>query len=180
MHENSHLMACLCPGRVLGGLRWSAAARASSPTSLRPMRSSPCAARRTRVLRSSLPFASSGHNCMQSTYRSVPAGVGTPTSVFSAVTVKLKEPPNRFSSDLSDADLADLAGTQAASADGEECTRDVRDGMLATPNEAHLAHLTRTPTVRAVAEQAAQERSRTRDASPHQRRHRYTGERDSR
>ena len=162
-------MACLCPGRVLGGLRWSSAARASSPTSLRPMRSSPCAARRTRVLRSSLPFASSGHNCMQSTYRSVPAGVGTPTSVFSsAVTVKLKEPPNRFSSDLSDADLADLAGTQAASADGEECARDVRDGMLATPNEAHLAHLTRTPTVRAVAEQAAQERSRTRDDSPHQ------------
>lgn len=161
-------MACLCPGRALGGLRWSSAARASSPTSLRPMRSSPCAARRTRVLRSSLPFASSGHNCMQSTYRSVPAGVGTPISVFSAVTVKLKEPPNRFSSDLSDADLADLAGTQAASADGEECARDVRDGMLAMPNEAHLAHLTRTPTVRAVAEQAAQERSRTRDDSPHQ------------
>jgi hypothetical protein len=85
---------------------------------------------------------------MQSTYRSVPAGTGTPTSVFSAVTVKLKEPPNRFASDLSDADLADLADTQTASADGEERGRDVRDGMLATPNEAHLAHLTQTPTVR--------------------------------
>jgi hypothetical protein len=71
--------------------------------------------------------------------------------VFSAVTVKLKEPPNRFASDLSDADLADLADTHAASADGEERgrdSRDVRDGMLATPNEAHLAHLTQTPTVR--------------------------------
>ena len=68
--------------------------------------------------------------------------------MFSAVTVKLKEPPNRFASDLSDADLADLADTQAAPADGEERGRDVRDGMLATPNEAHLAHLTQTPTVR--------------------------------
>jgi hypothetical protein len=48
----------------------------SSPTSLRPMRSSPCAARRTRALRSSLPFASLEHNCIQSTYRSVPAGAG--------------------------------------------------------------------------------------------------------
>ena len=67
--------------------------------------------------------------------------------MFSAVTVKLKEPPNRFASDLSDADLADLADTQAAPADGEERGRDVRDGMLATPNEAHLAHLTQTPTV---------------------------------
>jgi hypothetical protein len=85
---------------------------------------------------------------MQSTYRSVPAGAGTPTSVFSAVTVKFKEPPNRFASDLSDADLAELADTHAASADGEERGRDVRDGMLATPNEAHLAHLTQTPTVR--------------------------------
>ena len=68
--------------------------------------------------------------------------------MFSAVTVKLKEPPNRFASDLSDADLADLADTQAAPADEEERGRDVRDGMLATPNEAHLAHLTQTPTVR--------------------------------
>ncbi len=68
--------------------------------------------------------------------------------MFSAVTVKLKEPPNRFASDPSDADLADFADTQAASADKEERGRDVRDGMLATPNEAHLAHLTQTPTVR--------------------------------
>ncbi len=63
------------------------------------------------------------------------------------MTVKLKEPPNRFASDLSDADLADLADTQAASADGEERGRVVRDGMLPYFRLSALGRDTRIPTV---------------------------------